>query len=86
MLQPSAALSVPLRAEKLSNQGRHGLGMFLEQEVPALEQVDFRFRHVATISFGTRDSQCAFPAMSRSGALHCTGAFLSHWTSSTWFR
>jgi hypothetical protein len=24
--------------------------MFLEQEVLALEQVDFRFRHVATVS------------------------------------
>jgi hypothetical protein len=40
MLRSSAALSVALRAEKFPNQGRHGRGMFLEQEMPAVEQVD----------------------------------------------
>jgi hypothetical protein len=45
-----------LRAEKLLNEGCYGLGLFLEQEVPAFEQVDFRFRYLATISMGTRHS------------------------------
>jgi len=35
-----------LRAEKLPNQGCYGLGMFFEQEVPTVEQVDFRFRDI----------------------------------------
>jgi hypothetical protein len=62
MLQPSAALSVPLRAAKLPNQGRGGLGMVLKQEVPAvLKHVDFRFRHVATIDFGTRGAPVRVP-------------------------
>jgi hypothetical protein len=44
-------------SEKFPNQGCYRLGMFLEQEVPALEQVDFRFRHVATVSLGTVHSE-----------------------------